>query len=59
MRWVVHTLRTAGGFTTTARRTGCDLTPFASATSPNERDARDAHARFCAAIAEHGTVGVL
>lgn len=55
-RWVVQTLRTADGYTTTARPTGCDLTPAGTALSATADAARAAHERFAGLIAAHGTV---
>lgn len=45
-RWVVQTLRSGDGFTTTARLTGCDLTPAGTTHSTGLADAHQAHARF-------------
>ena len=53
-RWVVQTLRTGDGYTTTARKTGCDLTPAATRACPTADEARRAHERLCTAIKERG-----
>ena len=56
LRWVVQTLRTGDGYTTTARKTGCDLTPAGIRTSATADEARRAHERLCASIKERGGV---
>jgi hypothetical protein len=53
---VVQTLRTGAAFTTTARKTGCDLTPAGTRTAPTADAARAAHELLCAAIKERGAV---
>jgi hypothetical protein len=53
-RWVVQTLRAAHGYTTTARKTGCDLTPAGTRACPTAEEAHRAHARLCASIKERG-----
>jgi hypothetical protein len=53
-RWVVHTRAEAGGFVTTARRTGCDLRPDAATTSPNRTAAEAVHRRHVEAIGREG-----
>ena len=54
LRWVVQTVRTGDGYTTTARKTGCDLTPAGSRIASTAEEARRAHDRLCAAIRERG-----
>jgi hypothetical protein len=54
LRWVVQTLRTGDGYTTTARKTGCDLTPAGTRTSPTAEEARRAHEGFRRTIEERG-----
>ena len=53
-RWVVQTLRTSAGFTTTARLTGCDLTPAGTFVAERQDEAQQAHARFAALIERRG-----
>jgi hypothetical protein len=55
-RWVVHTRRAADGYTTTARKTGCDLTPAGTRNSASAEEARRTHEGLCAAIRERGEV---
>jgi hypothetical protein len=55
VRWVVQTLRTGEGYLTTARKTGCDLTPAGQRTSTNAAAARAAHEMYRAAIAAGAT----
>jgi hypothetical protein len=54
LRWVVQTVRTGDGYTTTARKTGCDLTPAGTRATPNADAARRAHEAFCRALQERG-----
>lgn len=56
VRWVVQTLRNGDGYTTTARKTGCDLTPAGTRTSATTESARRAHAELCTAIVGRGRV---
>jgi hypothetical protein len=53
-RWVVQTLRTTSGYTTTARLTGCDLTPAGTVVSTSSDEASRAHARFADVISQRG-----
>jgi hypothetical protein len=53
-RWVISTLADGGGFVTTARRTGCDLTPAATARSQTPAEAEAAHRRYCEEIRRQG-----
>jgi hypothetical protein len=53
-RWVVQTLRTADGYRTTARLTGCDLTPAGTADTATSDEAHQAHIRFLDLVARHG-----
>jgi hypothetical protein len=55
-RWVVQTLRRGDGYVTTARKTGCDLTPACTRDSANADDARRAHEQLRAAIEARGEV---
>lgn len=55
-RWVVQTLRGADGYRTTARLTGCDLTPAGTAVAESAEAARAAHERFQRLIEQHGTL---
>jgi len=50
LRWVVDTRPGIGGFLTTARKTGCDLRPGATATSETLAEAARRHADYCRAI---------
>ena len=52
LRWVVQTLRTGDGYTTTARKTGCDLTPAGTRATSTPEEAHRAHERLCASIKE-------
>ena len=56
VRWVVQTLRTGEGYTTTARKTGCDLTPAGTRADASAEEAERTHARLCAAIKERGAL---
>ena len=49
-RWVVSTVSEGGGFVTTARKTGCDLTPAGTVRSETAAVAQAAHQRFCERI---------
>jgi hypothetical protein len=53
-RWVVQTVALADGFRTTARLTGCDLTPAGTVTSASADEAQRAHARLAEVIAQQG-----
>ena len=53
-RWVVSTLADGGGFVTTARRTGCDLTPAGTTRSDTPAEAEAAHRRYCDGIRRRG-----
>jgi hypothetical protein len=53
-RWVVQTLREGGGFLTTARKTGCDLTPAGTSRRPNLAQAKAAHEAHVEAIRTRG-----
>lgn len=55
-RWVVQTLSLGAGFRTTARLTGCDLTPAGTHECTTLDDARRVHARYCAKITTRGTI---
>jgi hypothetical protein len=55
-RWVVQTLRGADGYTTTARLTGCDLTPAGTVVSASPDDARRTHARLADLITRRGSL---
>ena len=49
-RWVVSTVNEGGGFVTTARKTGCDLTPAGTTRSESAAAAEAAHQRYCERI---------
>jgi hypothetical protein len=55
-RWVVQTLRTADGYRTTARLTGCDLTPAGTVETRSADDAHQAHARFLDLVSRRGLI---
>jgi hypothetical protein len=55
-RWVVQTLRTSAGFTTTARLTGCDLTPAGTVVAESQGEAHRTHARFADLIQRRGQI---
>ncbi|HEY3107668.1 MAG TPA: hypothetical protein VGL23_02890 [Chloroflexota bacterium] len=55
-RWVVSTLREGAGFVTTARRTGCDLTPAGTTRSETSAEAERAHRRYCEEIKQRGAI---
>jgi hypothetical protein len=55
-RWVIQTLALANGYRTTARLTGCDLTPAGSREAASRDEARHAHARYCEKIQKDGTL---
>jgi hypothetical protein len=56
LRWVVQTLRTGDGYTTTARKTGCDLTPAGTRASTTAEAARRTHEAFRRSIEERGAL---
>jgi len=53
-RWVVSTVASGREFVTTARRTGCDLTPAATVRSATPAEAEAAHRRHRESIQRHG-----
>ena len=53
-RWAVSTVADAGGFVTTARRTGCDLTPAATTRSGTSAEAEAAHRGYCEGVRKFG-----
>lgn len=53
-RWVVQTLRLGDGYRTTARKTGCDLTPAGTRETGTSDEARRAHDELARAIRERG-----
>jgi hypothetical protein len=53
-RWVVSTLAAGPAFVTTARRTGCDLTPSATTESATREAAAAAHRAHYASIQRRG-----
>ena len=55
-RWVVQTLAVADGYRTTARLTGCDLTPAGTRSAATRDDAKRAHASYCDKIRKDGAV---
>jgi hypothetical protein len=56
-RWVVSTVAEGADLLTTARRTGCDLTPAATTRSTTSAAAAAAHRAYRASIARHGRPG--
>ena len=55
-RWVVQTLALVEGFRTTARLTGCDLTPAGTHAAASRDDAMRAHASYCDKIRKDGAI---
>jgi hypothetical protein len=53
-RWVVSTVAQGREFVTTARRTGCDLTPAATTRSQSRAAAAAAHRAHRESIQQHG-----
>ena len=53
-RWVVQTLRLGDGYRTTARKTGCDLTPAGTRTATTADEARRAHEELRGKIKARG-----
>lgn len=53
-RWVVSTVADGPEFVTTARRTGCDLTPAATARSTTPAAAEAVHRAYRLAIQRDG-----
>lgn len=55
-RWVVQTLSLGAGYRTTARLTGCDLTPAGTRSSASADEARRAHAQLVDKIRKDGSL---
>jgi hypothetical protein len=55
-RWVVQTLSLGAGYRTTARLTGCDLTPAGTRAAATPDEARRAHAAFVDKITKDGAL---
>jgi hypothetical protein len=55
-RWVIQTVSAGGGYRTTARLTGCDLTPAGTRTAATPDEARRAHSQLVDKIRKDGAL---